>query len=70
MPTFEPFDSFQPRQLCTKVTDLVLCGIPSFDFVMMTPCRPKYVGILNVILKYKKNIYLRNNFVYFVGLVQ
>jgi len=50
MTTFEPSDSFTPRQLCTKVTNLVLCCSTLFHSLMIIPCRPKHVVMFSVIL--------------------
>jgi len=65
MPTFYPFDSFTPCQLCTKVTNLVLCCITLSFSLIMIPCRSKHVGLFSVNMQYK---YLWNKFVNFVGL--
>jgi hypothetical protein len=53
MPTFQPLDSFAPRQQFKNLTELVLCCIILFEPLMMIPCGPQHVRALkmNIIIK-------------------
>jgi len=42
--------TFTPRQLYTKMTNLVLYYITLIDSLMKVSCRPKHVGIFSVIM--------------------
>jgi len=51
MSTFKSFDPFTQLQLCTKVTDLVLCcislvGLPDVSSLRKEMCRTVHCGIV------------------------